>query len=120
MEPFQFPTKIGTLSERMVWRRDLLGSAYRRSSAASAGLRESRERLQDSSFRLRSHFRTRRGYVPPNGQGWVDHIWTKGNEANHEIRLMRKTDAEELISFSEMLLKFIYEFPQRVMKAGEA
>ena len=44
----------------MVWRRGLLGVAYRRSSAASAGLRESRERLQDSSFRLRSHFRTRR------------------------------------------------------------
>ena len=39
----------------------MLGSAYRRSSAASAGLREFRERLQDSSFRLRSHFRTRRG-----------------------------------------------------------
>ena len=38
-------------------RTGLLGSAYRRASAASAGLRESRERLQDSSFRLRSHFR---------------------------------------------------------------
>ena len=35
----------------MVWRRGLLGLAYRRASAASAGLRESRERLQDSSFR---------------------------------------------------------------------
>ena len=41
-------------------RTGLLGSAYRRASAASAGLRESRERLQDSSFRLRTHFRTRR------------------------------------------------------------
>lgn len=54
------------------------------------------------------------GYVPPNGRGWVDHIRKKGNEANHEIRLMSKTDAEELISFAEMLLKFIYEFPKRV------
>ena len=45
----------------MVCRRGLLGSAYRRASAVSAGLRESRERLQDSSFRLRSHFRDRRG-----------------------------------------------------------
>ena len=61
-----------------------------------------------------------KGYVPPNGQGWVDHIRVKGNEANHEIRLMKKSDSEELISFSEMLLKFIYEFPQRVPKAGEA
>ena len=60
-----------------------------------------------------------KGYVPPNGRGWVDHIRTKGNEANHEIRLMKKADAEELISFAEMLLKFIYEFPQRVPKPGQ-
>ncbi len=45
------------------------------------------------------------GFVPPNGRGWVDHIRTKGNEANHEIRLMSKDDAEELISFAEMLLE---------------
>ena len=49
----------------------------------------------------------------------MDHIRKKGNEANHEIRLMKKADAEELISFSEMLLKFIYEFPQRVPKASK-
>lgn len=61
-----------------------------------------------------------KGYVPPNGRGWVDHIRTKGNEANHEIRLMKKSDAEDLISFSEMLLKFIYEFPKRVPQAGKA
>ena len=55
-----------------------------------------------------------KGFVPPNGRGWVDHIRSKGNEANHEIRLMSQPDAEELISFLEMLLKFIYEFPNRV------
>ncbi len=54
------------------------------------------------------------GYVPPNGKGWVDHIRKKGNEATHEIVLMTKDDAHELISFAEMLLKFIYEFPNRV------
>jgi hypothetical protein len=57
-----------------------------------------------------------KGYVPPNGRGWVDHIRTKGNEANHEIKLMSQPDAEELIVFAEMLLKFIYEFPSRVPK----
>jgi hypothetical protein len=55
-----------------------------------------------------------RGFVPPNGRGWVDHIRRKGNEATHEIALMLADDASELISFSEMLLKFIYEFPSRV------
>jgi uncharacterized protein DUF4145 len=59
------------------------------------------------------------GYVPPHGKGWVDHIRKKGNEANHEIRLMAKADAEDLIVFLEMLLKFIYEFPNRVPAAGQ-
>jgi hypothetical protein len=57
------------------------------------------------------------GYVPPNGKGWVDHIRQKGNEATHEIALMSATDADDLISFTEMLLKFVFEFPNRVPKA---
>jgi hypothetical protein len=57
------------------------------------------------------------GYLPPNGKGWVDHIRKKGNEANHEIKLMKPEDAMELIAFAEMLLKFIYEFPKRVPAA---
>lgn len=57
------------------------------------------------------------GFIPPNGRAWVDHIRRKGNEATHEIALMAKTDAEELIAFLEMLLKFIYEFPARVPTA---
>ena len=44
----------------------------------------------------------------------VDHIRKKGNEANHEIKLMTQADAEELIAFTEMLLKFFYEFQNRV------
>jgi len=56
------------------------------------------------------------GYVPPEGKGWVDEIRKKSNEANHEIKLMTQKDAEELISFSEELLKFMYEFPSRVPK----
>lgn len=54
------------------------------------------------------------GYVPPNGKAWVDHIRKRGNEATHEIDLKTREDAEELISFAEMLLKFIYEFPAKV------
>lgn len=54
------------------------------------------------------------GYVPPNGRHWVDHIRKKGNEATHEIALMGEGDARDLISFVEMLLRFIYEFPAMV------
>jgi len=55
-----------------------------------------------------------KGFVPPNGKQWVDHIRKKGNEANHEIALMKDKDAKELIIFIEMLLKFIYEFPNLI------
>lgn len=53
-------------------------------------------------------------FVPPGAKGWVDHIRKKGNEANHEIKIMTDTDAKDLISFLEMLLKMIYEFPSKV------
>ncbi len=53
-------------------------------------------------------------YLSVSGRDWVDHIRTKGNEANHEIHLMSEDDAKELIVFTEMLLKLVYEFPNRV------
>jgi hypothetical protein len=59
-----------------------------------------------------------KGYVPPDGRGWVDHIRQKGNEATHEIKLMKQEDAQELIAFAEMLLKFVYEFPAKVPAAA--
>ncbi len=55
-------------------------------------------------------------FIPPDGKDWVDHIRTKGNEATHEISIMEKEDAEELITFIEMLLKFIYEFPATIKR----
>jgi hypothetical protein len=63
------------------------------------------------------NFLAAKGYVPPNGKGWVDHIRKKGNEATHEIVVMTQADAEELLAFVEMLLKFIYEFPAKVPTA---
>lgn len=59
-------------------------------------------------------FLAQKGYVPPDGQPWVDYIRTKGNEANHEIKIMSSADASDLITFSEMLLKFVCEFPAKV------
>lgn len=62
------------------------------------------------------NFLADRGFVPPNGKHWVDHIRKKGNEATHEIAIMSEQDAKELITFIEMLLRFIYEFPNMVPK----
>ena len=55
-------------------------------------------------------------YIPPGAEDWVDHIREKGNEANHEINIMDEDDAELLLSFIEMLLKVIYEFPTKIEK----
>lgn len=55
-----------------------------------------------------------KGYIPPNGKTWIDHIRKKGNEANHEIVLMSQQHAIELLFFIEMLLRFIYEFPNAI------
>lgn len=55
-----------------------------------------------------------KGYIPPKGKDWVDYVRKRGNEANHEIELMEHEDAVALVSFVEMLLRFIYEFPNMV------
>ena len=52
-------------------------------------------------------------HVPPSAQAWVDKIRDKGNEATHEIVPMEKADAENIISFVEMLLALIYDYPNR-------
>lgn len=50
-------------------------------------------------------------YISPDAKDWVDHIRTKGNEANHDIAIMTPDDAKDLLAFCEMLLKTIFEFP---------
>lgn len=53
------------------------------------------------------------GYIPPNARGWVDRIRDRGNEANHEISVMNRHDAEDVLSLVEMLLLVVYEYPNR-------
>lgn len=55
-----------------------------------------------------------KNFIPPDARDWVDHIRQKGNEATHEIAIRTREEAEEIISFIEMLLKIIYEFPANV------
>ena len=66
------------------------------------------------SFASYVQFMADKGYVPPNGKHWIDHIRSKSNEANHEITMMSKDEAERLITFVEMMLRFIYELPNVV------
>jgi hypothetical protein len=53
------------------------------------------------------------GYVAPTNKAWVDKIRTIGNEANHELASRSEEEAKTLLEFSEMLLKTVYEYPER-------
>jgi hypothetical protein len=66
---------------------------------------------EGESFKNYVEYLAAKNYVPPDCRLWVDQIRDTGNEANHEIVLMKQEDAEHLISFCEMLLKIFYEFP---------
>jgi hypothetical protein len=59
--------------------------------------------------------------VPPGSKPWLDHIREKGNGATHEIPSVTRPEAEELLTFVEMLLKFVFELPaQMAAKAAAA
>lgn len=68
------------------------------------------------SFAAYVEFLATNNYVPPDAKDWVDHIRKKGNEANHEIVIVKREDAEELLEFVEMLLTVIYVFPAAVKR----
>jgi hypothetical protein len=55
-------------------------------------------------------------HLPVGAKEWVDHIRKRSNEANHEIVMMKPDDAQELLVFSDMLLRLVYEFPKRLPK----
>lgn len=78
--------------------------------AVSKGAKEGLQFIKYVEFLSDNH------YVPPDAKEWVDHIRKKGNEATHEIAIMKREDAEEIISFVEMILRLVYEFPARVKK----
>ena len=70
----------------------------------------------DKSFIEYVQFLADKNYIPPDAKDWVDLIRQKGNEANHEISIMKSDDAKDLIDFSGMLLRLIYEFPAAIKR----
>lgn len=68
------------------------------------------------SFAFYVNFLEDNHYIPPGSKDWVDHIRQKGNEATHEIPSISQEDAVELMEFTEMLLRFVYELPGKMLK----
>jgi hypothetical protein len=79
----------------------------------------SKEAKEGKSFITYVEYLSDNNFVPPGAKDWVDQIRKKGNEANHEIVIMTKEEADDLLSFVTMLLKLVYEFPSK-MKNKEA
>ena len=48
-------------------------------------------------------------YAPRGAEDWVGYIKDRSNEANHEIVLMDKEDADGLLHLTEQLLRNVYE-----------
>ena len=74
---------------------------------------------EDKNFKYYVNWLEENHYVPPNGKDVVEYIREKGNEANHEIVPMEKEDAEALIGFLELFMRFIYEVPRLSPKTQE-
>lgn len=65
---------------------------------------------QGKRFEFYVNFLDEKGWIPPNGKNWVDKIRTFGNEANHEIKVFEKGDATRILTFTEYMLRFAYDF----------
>ncbi|MCY8122878.1 DUF4145 domain-containing protein [Bacillus spizizenii] len=69
---------------------------------------------EDRNFHYYVDYLDKEGYIPKNSKGWVDIIRKKGNEATHELPDITKKDAEDVLAFTEMLLRILYEFPAKI------
>ncbi|WP_437789441.1 DUF4145 domain-containing protein [Lacticaseibacillus paracasei] len=50
-------------------------------------------------------------FISVKSRAWVDKIRKLGNEANHDLTVFKKKDAELCLKFVEMILKSNYEYP---------
>jgi len=71
---------------------------------------------ENQSFKQYVDYLETNNFIPNGTKDWVDAIRTQGNEATHEISISTQEQAEEILSFAEMLLRLIYEFPSKALK----
>ena len=57
------------------------------------------------------------GYSPPDGKEWIDKIRKKGGGAAHDLPAIEETDAKAILTFTEALLRWVYELPEKGRRA---
>jgi len=111
-------TSIKTLYEEA--RSSYAASAYTASTMCCRKLlmniAVSKGAEENKSFQYYVDYLAEKNFIPNGTKDWVDAIRTKGNDATHEIALSSQEEAEEILGFTEMLLRLIYEFPSKALK----
>lgn len=69
---------------------------------------------ENKAFAYYVTYLAEQGLLPARSEAWLKYIKDKGNEANHEIRIMSAEEAEQLIEFTGMILKIMYEHPAKL------
>jgi len=59
------------------------------------------------------------GILPKDSKSWVDKIRSLGNDAVHEIHIRTEEEAQNILDFTEMVLKLVYEYPSRAIKGSK-
>jgi uncharacterized protein DUF4145 len=75
---------------------------------------------QNQTFAHYVDWLVEQGVVTFHMKEWIDEIRELGNDANHEIVLMGKEEAESLLTFLAMMLKVVYEYPKRAKLSMES
>lgn len=71
------------------------------------------------TFQFYVEYLVEKGLVSAGARGWVDAIRKAGNEPNHEIQTVSKSEAERTMAFVEGLLRNVYEYPARLSVGDE-
>jgi len=68
------------------------------------------------AFAFYIDFLDEKNFIPQESKDWVKQIKDIGNKANHELAPISKAEAEEVLEFTGMLLKLVYEYPARLRR----
>jgi hypothetical protein len=81
------------------------------------GIAVDKKAKEGKKFEFYVDYLGKKGHVPSEGRPWIDHIRKQGNKATHRTDASSEKDATDLLTFTEMLLRTIYEFPEKMKPA---
>lgn len=65
---------------------------------------------EDKNFVFYVNYLNDNGYVPKKSKHLLEFLRNQGNDANHDVIVLKKDEAEKIISFIELILTFMYEY----------